>query len=134
MHAPFDQKERRQLLERREQALRNYNDLMEQGAASLPWSDAENSAYAAAARHLESAETIEAEYFARLPRLAMSCCPFDDRPLYRSFDPHGFDGPWWRSDASPAEPPSCPHLCHLRGAVQLLPRDPQRMRAPGQPR
>lgn len=62
---------------------------------------------------------LEAEYFRRLPRVLMAACPFCARPLHRVFDPHGLDGPWWRSDAQPDEPPACPHFCLLQGAVAL---------------
>lgn len=68
---------------------------------------------------LRRVEACEQEYERRLPRLPLSCCPFDGKALYRTIDPHGFDGLWWRPDASPAEPPSCPHFCMLRGAVNL---------------
>lgn len=68
---------------------------------------------------LRRVEVCEQEYERRLPRLPLSCCPFDGKPLYRAFDPHGFDGLWWRPDAAPSEPPSCSHFCMLRGAVNL---------------
>lgn len=48
-----------------------------------------------AENHLRTAEAAEHEYFKRLPRLVMSCCPFDGKPLIRTFDPYGFDGFWW---------------------------------------
>ena len=62
---------------------------------------------------------VEDEYFRRLPRMAMATCPFCMQPLYRSFDPFGLDGLWWRSDAQPEEPAPCPHFCVLLGAVNL---------------
>ena len=65
----------------------------------------------------EEAERLDATYFERLPRVVMSCCPFDDKPLIRTFDPYGLDGLWWDSDACPEEPPPCRHFCVLRGAV-----------------
>lgn len=60
---------------------------------------------------------LERGYAAGLPRLALSRCPFDDRPLHRSFDPFGLDGLWWHKNASPEEPAACPHFCALGGAV-----------------
>ncbi|HET7543471.1 MAG TPA: hypothetical protein VFK05_26540 [Polyangiaceae bacterium] len=68
---------------------------------------------------------LEAEYFRRLPRLALSCCPLCEKPLYRSFDPFGLDGLWWRSDSEPDEPQACPHFCLLLGAVDLAGQYPQ---------
>jgi hypothetical protein len=62
---------------------------------------------------------VEAAYFRELPRMAMSCCPHCNRPLFRAFDPFGLDGLWWRSDAQPEEPQPCPHFCLLLGAVDL---------------
>jgi hypothetical protein len=60
---------------------------------------------------------LKAAYFEGLPRLVMSCCPFDGKPLVRTFDPIGFDGLWWEPDVSPEELPTCPHFCVLGGAV-----------------
>jgi hypothetical protein len=68
---------------------------------------------------------IENEYFRSLPRLVMAPCPHCERPLYRSFDPFGLDGLWWRSDAQPEEPTPCPHFCVLLGAVNLGDHLPQ---------
>ena len=47
----------------------------------------------------------------------MGHCPFDGRPLLRTYDPFGLDGPWWRPEANPPEPPACPHFCVVTGAV-----------------
>ena len=71
------------------------------------------------------ARQCEMNYFDHVPHLAVSCCPFDNKPLYRSFDPYGLDGLWWRSDATPEEVPSCPHFCCLRGAVNFNGRPPR---------
>jgi len=32
----------------------------------------------------------------RLPRMVLGRCPFDDKPLVRTFDPYGLAGRWWR--------------------------------------
>ncbi|HEV2701295.1 MAG TPA: hypothetical protein VGV09_06680 [Steroidobacteraceae bacterium] len=56
-------------------------------------------------------------YFDSLPRVAMSCCPFDGKPLIRSFDPFGYDGLWWDRGAAPEELAPCTHFCLVRGAV-----------------
>lgn len=63
------------------------------------------------------ATQLRDEYFRILPVVPMSCCPFDNKPLLRSFDPYGLDGLWWKSSAEPKEQPTCPHFCLLRGAV-----------------
>ena len=62
-------------------------------------------------------DQLEAAYYAGLPRLVMSCCPFDGKPLVRTFDPIGLDGLWWHPDVTPEEVPTCPHFCVLGGAV-----------------
>ena len=62
-------------------------------------------------------DELEAAYYAGLPRLVMSCCPFDGKPLVRTFDPIGLDGLWWHPDVTPEEVPTCPHFCVLGGAV-----------------
>src|SRR5918911_4198066 len=66
-----------------------------------------------ARRQLNIMEEAEEEYFERLPRLTMSCCPFCGKPLIRSFDPYGLDGLWWRPDINTEEIPTCPHFCVL---------------------
>jgi hypothetical protein len=66
---------------------------------------------------LQGVAQAERSYFDALPRIPMGVCPYCDRPLMRSFDAEGFDGLWWRSDATPEEAPSCPHFCVLLGAV-----------------
>jgi hypothetical protein len=60
---------------------------------------------------------LKAAYYAGLPRVVMSCCPFDGKPLVRTFDPVGLDGLWWNPDVSPEEVPTCPHFCVVGGAV-----------------
>jgi len=76
-------------------------------------------AFRRADQALREMTTTEASYFRDLPRLAMSCCPHCDKPLFRAFDPLGLDGLWWRTDAQPDEPQPCPHFCVLVGAVNL---------------
>ena len=88
-------------------------------ASSSAFVDTE--AYREARAAVQQLAALEAEYFRRLPRLALACCPLCEKPLYRSFDPFGLDGLWWRSDSEPEEPQACPHFCLLLGAV-----DPRR--------
>jgi hypothetical protein len=120
--APLTKQERRTLLEARRAALAKYEQAMNRSGQHPPWSDDEARALAEAEQHLAEAERVEAAYFDRLPRLTLSTCPFDGRPLVRSFDPFGLDGPWWRSDATPDEAPTCPHFCVLLGAVSFAGR------------
>lgn len=65
--------------------------------------------------------TLESTYWKSLPRVRMSVCPFDGKPLFRTFDPFGFDGPWWDArQININEPRCCPHFFLIRGAVDLL--------------
>jgi hypothetical protein len=66
---------------------------------------------------IEKINQLETAYYEGLPRLVMSCCPFDGKPLVRTFDPFGLDGLWWHPNVTPEEPPACPHFCALGGAV-----------------
>ena len=111
--------QREALLQRRRVGLVHYNRAMERSQRVPPASAAEMQALGEAAWRLSEAEAAEREYFEQLPRLTVSCCPFDGQALYRSFDAFGFDGPWWRPDAAPEEAPACPHFCVLAGAVRL---------------
>jgi hypothetical protein len=97
---------------------------MDRSSVHPPWSQEETEALAEAKAYLKTMEAIEIEYFERLPLLTMSCCPFDGKPLIRTFDPYGFDGLWWRSDAYPEEVPTCPHFCVLLGAVNFAGYEP----------
>jgi len=115
--------ERARLLQERRSALARYEECMER--ASVTWGDEAVGWVAQAKPHLEAADAAETAYFHGLPVLPMGCCPFDGRPLLRSFDPFDFDGPWWRPDASPEEPPPCPHFCCLVGAVSFQGRQPR---------
>jgi hypothetical protein len=98
---------------------------MERSSLHPLWSPEETNLLKEAEAYLATAEVAEREYFARLPLVTMSCCPFDGRPLIRTFDPYGCDGLWWRSDAQPAEVPSCPHFCVLLGAVHCAGNAPE---------
>ncbi len=67
-----------------------------------------------------------AEYADRLPRVVMGVCPFTGEALRRSFDPYGFDGPWWHKTRTfPIEEPRPPASFKvLLGAVALHGRTP----------
>lgn len=108
---PFTQQEREGLLRRYSEANATYNELMDKGQ------------YDDADRYLKETTSIAEEYFERLPRMVMGCCPFDGQPLVRTFDPYGLDGFWWDLDATPQEAPTCPHFCLLLGAVNFNGRD-----------
>jgi hypothetical protein len=110
--------ERQLLLARRAEAFERYERAISSASLELPWSDAEASALAKAEAEFRRSMNVEADYFERLPRVAMGCCPFDGRPLFRSIDPFGFDGPWWQPGAVSAEPAPCPHFCVVLGAVR----------------
>ena len=43
----------------------------------------------------QAAENALASYFAELPRVQLSRCPFTGDPVTGAFDAWGFDGPWW---------------------------------------
>lgn len=79
----------------------------------------------AARRLLSEAQSVGQGYWDGLPRMAMSCCPFDNQPLIRSFDPFGLDGLWWRQAATRPNPVPCTHFCVLRGAVNFNSLPPQ---------
>src|SRR5688572_7891562 len=66
-------------------------------------------------------------YFAGLPRMTLSRCPFTSAPLVKAFDPWGVDGYWWQEDESAAfqEPPPPPTFAVLTGAVHLNGRPPK---------
>lgn len=67
-----------------------------------------------------------AEYSDRLPRVAMSACPFTGEVLKRSFDPWGIDGPWWfqECELKIEEPSAPPSFRLLLGALALHGREP----------
>ena len=107
MEEPITSKERAEILKRYLEALRSQAQ-----ASDANDDEARNRAKAAAQQWTRT-------YYERLPRIAVGSCPFDGKPLMRTFDPFGFDGLWWNSSAVPPEPPKCPHFCVLRGAVHF---------------
>lgn len=117
MISPFSRDERDDLLRFRADALASYKKAMTEADKCHPWSDGEQAALAQAEEYLQSAVALEQRYFQRLPRLAMASCPFDGKALYRSFDPYGLDGLWWRSDATPPESTPCTHFCFVAGGI-----------------
>jgi hypothetical protein len=124
MPAPFTKPERESLLQKVREALLLYNQAMDRGNASPPYSSEEAKAFEEAQACHEALSKLVDDYFGRLPLVTMSCCPFDRIPLIRTFDPFGLDGLWWRSDASPKEMPTCPHFCFVAGAVDFGGRKP----------
>ena len=113
------EQDRRKLLNRRNGALTEYERLMNGLASAPPLSDEESSGLEKARLAMARAEAAEAEYFDTLPVIPVTVCPFCSKPLLRSFDRWAFDGPWWRSDASPEDPPDCPHVYALLGAIRV---------------
>jgi hypothetical protein len=99
-------------VERRAELLRRFLQAQEEVSRA---GESKNARALAAARALR--EQIRTIYLDELPRITMSCCPFDGKPLVRTFDPFGLDGLWWQPDARPLELPACTHFCVLRGAV-----------------
>jgi hypothetical protein len=130
MNPPFTKSERDTVLVRYRALAALYNSTIDAHVEALGMPgeigiDEESSAFVDSADYREARRAyaelsvIEAEYFRRVPRLPMAPCPQCGRVLYRSFDPFGLDGLWWRSDAQPEEPAACPHFCVLLGAVSL---------------
>lgn len=119
MNSEFTQENRNRLLSGRAAALAEYERLLNMAMATCPYTAEEEELLAKARAAMQQAESAEAEYFRFLPVLQVSDCPFCSKPLFRQFDPWGFDGPWWRSDASAQDPPACPHFFLLQGAVRL---------------
>lgn len=64
---------------------------------------------------------LKSEYFAGLPRQAVSRCPHTAAPLVRVFDPWSVDGYWWQEGELAAydEPVAGPTFAVLTGAVNL---------------
>src|SRR5262245_58691151 len=110
---------RAELLEALEKARRSYREALSSISATAPWSREESDISTRASHLLARVTELERTYFERLPLLALSRCPFDGAPLLRRFDPVGFDGSWWRSDACPQDPDACDHFWLLTGAVRL---------------
>ncbi len=65
------------------------------------------------------------EYYERLPLQAVSCCPYDQVPLFYRMDPWGLDGEWWNPDSKRDHPLPCRHFCTLRGAVNFNGKTPR---------
>jgi hypothetical protein len=80
----------------------------------------------------ESYYSILGEYADRLPRVRMSTCPFTNLPFEHTFDPWGFDGPWWLQDREISfdEPGAPASFKVLLGAAGLHGRTPQEAREP----
>jgi hypothetical protein len=116
---------RAELLTRRADALAMYERAMRRASTLKRYTDEEREALDAANQALTEAFQLEGVYYRMLPPVMLSRCPFDDTPLYRTFDPYGLDGPWWRRDASPTEPETCRHFCGLVGALDLAGRPPR---------
>lgn len=104
--------ERDQLLARQTAALARYRTL-------LMAKDREGAAQAS-----QAADAAVAEYFERLPVVAMAACPFTGKPFLRSFDPYGLDGPWWQPGVQRPAPAPPYTFCVLRGAVHFQGRKP----------
>jgi hypothetical protein len=122
--------ERASLLRRHAEALNEYETAIDRRVTELGVAAAvavsprfegfvDTAASRRARERLIEAAGLEQAYFELLPRLPLSTCPFDGRPLHRSFDPFGLDGLWWRRDAAPEETAACPHFCVLLGAVNF---------------
>ncbi|MFZ2148960.1 MAG: hypothetical protein WAV28_17250 [Sedimentisphaerales bacterium] len=103
---PFSKDERDELLRNYNEAQRIYNQLMDQEK------------FDEADKFRDKAKRLSEEYFQKVPRLTVSCCPFDGKPLIRTFDPYGLDGLWWQGAAMPEELPTCTHFCLMLGAVR----------------
>ena len=117
MFEEFTIEERRRLLDARAEALRRYESSMAMIVLVPPLSRPESEAIEQARRDLAEADSLEAQYFDRLPTPAMGCCPFDGKPLLRSFDPWGFEGPWSAPRRLPAGAAGLPaFLRHHRRA------------------
>lgn len=119
MQVAFNKATRADALKQRRKALDQYETAMNECARHAPWSGEEAQNITIARTRLAEARYAEDDYFDRLPRVTMACCPFDGEPLYRTFDPFGLDGLWWRGDAVPEEAPACMHFCMLQGAVHF---------------
>jgi hypothetical protein len=117
MNIELSRDERNRLVKLRSEALAQHEAAMTLVGLYPPYSKAESEALADAREAMGRARNAEEEYFERLPAVVMGHCPFDGRPLLRTYDPFGLDGPWWRPEANPTEPPACPHFCVVTGAL-----------------
>ena len=101
----FADRSEQQLVVQRHRALRaEYNRALDEHAAALAIPieigiDATSSAFVDTEAYRRAREAVaalgvlEAEYFRRLPRLALSRCPLCDKALFRSFDAFALPGP-----------------------------------------
>lgn len=107
----------------RDQLIADYLRAVEErvtGIRQKTLSSADEDALKRTSRQLKTA------YFAGLPRIPLSKCPFTGQPLVRAFDPWGVDGFWWQEgEAGPcAEPPAPPTFAVLTGALSLAGKPP----------
>ena len=121
---PINKDERDALLIENQALGEVYTSLVDKSMEQARNSNGEEEEFIRASAVMQTIEENEKKYFERLPRLVLSCCPFDEKPLIRTFDPFGFDGWWWRSDAAPSELPAGPYFCALLGAVHIGERQP----------
>lgn len=119
MTIQINREERDLLLKSLQEARDDYNASKLLALVCPPWSKKEEETLAEARAFLEKVTQLEKDYFDALPQVIMGCCPFDGKLLSRSFDPFGFDGPWWRSDTVLDEAPPCRHFCLTTGAVTI---------------
>lgn len=119
MFSPLTSAERARLVAAHAAACRGHEEAANRAGSAIPWSDAEAEARAEAEKAFRALQAAETAYFDALPRLAFGCCPFDGRPLMRSIDPFGLEGPWWQGDAASVEVPACPHFCCITGVVAV---------------
>jgi len=79
----------------------------------------------------ESYYQVLGEYADRLPRIALSACPFTGEAFKHSFDSWGIDGPWWQESREvEIEEPAPPSTFKvLLGALAFHGRTPSESRA-----
>jgi hypothetical protein len=125
MPETMNTQERAAILRKREDSLAAYQRAMNSALEQPPCSREERAALDEANRHFQAAAEAEADYFQSLGRMSLSVCPLCNKPLFRTFDPYGLDGPWWQSSATPEEPIPCRHFCVLTGALSFNGKPPR---------
>lgn len=106
------------MLDRKEWLQRYYSKWTDHDQWSQRWSDDRRSAHFQTSQASRALRALEQQYAEWLPIVALSRCPFCDKPALCRFDPVDFEGPWWWASFSLAnEPPGCPHFMGLLGAV-----------------